>query len=384
MSSKLPPSADLEWLKKAAKRQVKEWRAQGRDAKLSVAQFALAKEYGFPSWRALKAQFDQSAEGNPSADIARLLHLIGTGDFDAVKDALDADQNLVNAVGPHPFWGGQMQPLHLAIEGIRSTFVDLLLSRDADVVGKNDGYDNWSPLMIALREQRNDMAQALIERGAPLGLCGALLAGDDSALDRCLATTKWQDVPAPSGSLIALARTPHAVRVLVQRQVPPDVKDRWGSTGMDALSRLGAKGAELVATLDALGTSASVQDIARLGDLDRLKQQINAAPSAVQDPKVIMAAVDFGHMESVNWLLDQGANVNARHGFGPSGTALHSAAWNGDFAMVKCLLDHGANWQALDAEHKTTPQVWAETAAVVTNNPNCHEVAKLLSELAEK
>lgn len=384
MSSILPPSADLEWLKKAAKRQVKEWRAQGRDAKLAEAQFALAREYGFASWRALKAHLDRSAQGVAEESIARFLRLIGTSDLEGAKDALTADPELVNAVGPHPFWGGRLQPLHLAIEGNRPAFFDLLLAHGADVVGRNADYDNWSPLMIAAREQRGDMVDRLQAKGAPTGLCEALLLRDDSALDAVLATTRWQDVPAPSGSLIALARTPYAVRRLVELQVPADTKDRWGSNAMDALSRLGAKGADLVATLDALGTAATLQDIARLGDLDRLKQQMALDPAAVHDPKVVMAAVDFGHLESVEWLLGQGANVNARHGFGSSGTALHSAAWNGDLAMVQCLLDHGANWQAVDAEHKTTPQVWAETAAVVTNNPKCQEVAALLSGLAEK
>ena len=52
--------------------------------------------------------------------------------------------------------------------------------------------------------------------------------------------------------------------------------------------------------------------------------------------------------------------------------------------MVKCLLDHGANWLAVDAEHKTTPQVWADTSATVTNNPNCKEVAAFLADHAAK
>jgi Ankyrin repeats (many copies) len=37
-------------------------------------------------------------------------------------------------------------------------------------------------------------------------------------------------------------------------------------------------------------------------------------------------ALDFGHHKLVQWLLDRGANANARSSFGSRGTALHSAA----------------------------------------------------------
>ena len=49
-------------------------------------------------------------------------------------------------------------------------------------------------------------------------------------------------------------------------------------------------------------------------------------------------------------------------------------------ALVQCLLAHGADITALDREYQTTPRVWAETAAQVTNNPACLEVARLLGE----
>ena len=56
---------------------------------------------------------------------------------------------MVNAVGPHPFWGGRPQPLHVAIETKRRDMFDLLLGAGADVNGTNDEYDHWSPLMLA-------------------------------------------------------------------------------------------------------------------------------------------------------------------------------------------------------------------------------------------
>ena len=49
---------NLEWLRKHAKRRLAELRKTDPSAKLADAQFALAKELGFSSWRALKTQFD--------------------------------------------------------------------------------------------------------------------------------------------------------------------------------------------------------------------------------------------------------------------------------------------------------------------------------------
>ena len=95
----------------------------------------------------------------------------------------------------------------------------------------------------------------------------------------------------------------------------------------------------------------------------------------------MMAAVDFGHHELVQWLLDRGASANSRAKGGSKGTALHSAAWNGDLAMVKLLVAAGADVNALDEEHKNTPAGFAEVAITVSNNPRCKDVVDYLAVL---
>src|SRR5262245_26726828 len=57
-SRMLPDAANLDWLRKQAKRHLEGLRQTNPDAQLSDAQFAVAKEYGFASWRALKAHID--------------------------------------------------------------------------------------------------------------------------------------------------------------------------------------------------------------------------------------------------------------------------------------------------------------------------------------
>ena len=68
----LPEKPDLDWLRKHAKARLDELLATQPDAQLSDAQFALAKEYGFSSWRALKAHVDaKTLEGRAWIRAAR-------------------------------------------------------------------------------------------------------------------------------------------------------------------------------------------------------------------------------------------------------------------------------------------------------------------------
>ena len=54
----LPDPPNLEWLRKKAKSRLAELRAGNAGATLADAQRELAREYGFPSWRALKSHVD--------------------------------------------------------------------------------------------------------------------------------------------------------------------------------------------------------------------------------------------------------------------------------------------------------------------------------------
>jgi ankyrin repeat protein len=85
----------------------------------------------------------------------------------------------------------------------------------------------------------------------------------------------------------------------------------------------------------------------------------------------------------VRWLIERAANVNARTAAGSGGTALHSAAWNGDLLMVKLLVVAGADVSARDPEHNNTPAGWAEVAITVSNNPKCKDVVDYLATLSE-
>ena len=177
---------------------------------------------------------------------------VATGRIEPVRAMLAESPALVNAVGPHPYWGGRPQPLHLAIEGKRRDLFDLLLDSGADIDGRNDEYDHWSPLMIAINGS-TDMRDELLRRGARIGLVEALMMADDGKVEAFLKDGALPTIAPNGGSLLSFARTPYAIDRLIALGASTTQKDRWGATPIDAMSRLGPRGHALVAHLTAHG-----------------------------------------------------------------------------------------------------------------------------------
>jgi ankyrin repeat protein len=66
--------------------------------------------------------------------------------------------------------------------------------------------------------------------------------------------------------------------------------------------------------------------------------------------------------EAAAWLIDHGADINRRAGFGGTRgvTALHiAAAWEGSPDCARLLLERGADTTIRDAEQDSTPASWA-------------------------
>ncbi|MDQ3579727.1 MAG: ankyrin repeat domain-containing protein [Actinomycetota bacterium] len=75
-----------------------------------------------------------------------------------------------------------------------------------------------------------------------------------------------------------------------------------------------------------------------------------------REPFAIVTAAERGNLVAVRALTGIGFDVNAMD----SESALHRAAFAGDFAMVHLLLDLGANPSTKDCHHDSTPAGWAD------------------------
>ena len=88
MPKALPANPNLDWLRKSAKQRLAALRAEQPDARLHHAQLAIARDYGFTSWRALKTHVDDVALSSHDRD--RVFDAARNGDVEAVRRAFAA------------------------------------------------------------------------------------------------------------------------------------------------------------------------------------------------------------------------------------------------------------------------------------------------------
>ncbi len=90
MPKALPARPNLAWLRKAAKHRLVALRAHDPAAKLTTAQRDIAGEYGFTSWRALKADIDARSDMLGGLDRKAVFDAARAGDVDTVRRAFAA------------------------------------------------------------------------------------------------------------------------------------------------------------------------------------------------------------------------------------------------------------------------------------------------------
>ncbi len=230
MPQALPANPNLDWLKKAARKRLVRLRADEPDARLHQAQFAVARDYGFPSWRALKLHVDRTSPAFGDRD--RVFAAARIGDVEAVRrafasgfdpatpdsdgrtvyqiakdcrhgviellardlqggktrpdDEMQAIQAILRAaqsgdlealgagLDAHPEWlnalGGGFQKataLHLAVLRNQHAATRLLIARGADL-NRREFPDNAAPLHFAAVHGDLETIRLLVEAGADI------------------------------------------------------------------------------------------------------------------------------------------------------------------------------------------------------------------------
>ena len=409
----LPEAASLDWLRKQAKRRLLELREKDPSAKLADAQFAIARQYGFGSWRALKAHVDSLSvkgrlfaaaeegdlatltallEESPELSHAReepyggtLLHAAARGGQVALVELLLQRGLDVNARDQ----GDNASPMHWAAGAGHPAVVRVLADAGGDVVGEGDDHElqviGWATCLERLDDGRRAIAELLLSRGARHHIFSAIATGrgdevrrlvaeDPRALDRRMSRNENGQLPlhfAVGGNRLEM------VELLLALGADPTATDSYGASAsvyaaqphvepgiISALRRHGA--------VDLFGALV-------LGDEETAARLVDADHAAASRGGALQLLAKRGDTRAVGWLLERGVDPN---GLWPHWdaevTALHLAAANGHVEVVKLLLDAGADPTIRDSKHDGDAMGWAEGGRVPPA-PQAPEIVELLA-----
>ena len=364
----LPDNANLEWLRKEAKRRLRPLKKANPKATLAQAQYQLAKDYGFASWRALKAYVDNLGL------YGRLFAAARSGDLATVNEILGLGVD-VNTREP----GDNTMPIHWAAADDHLDIVRRLVDAGADVIG---GGEDHFPNVIgwaACFDPHPDIVDFLISRGAKHHLWSAIAlnlgdevrriaAIDPDAVNRRLGRSEMERTPLH----FAISRNkPEMVALLLESGADATARDGAGMPASVYANRPGIDRA----LMEKLRDTDIVAALA-LGDFETAAR-LPIAPGSLH----IMAK--RGDAGAVRWLLDRGADPNERWGHWDAGvTPLHLAAAQGHADVVRALLDAGGDPNIRDGKHDGDAIGWAEYGAR-PQSPNWREIVEIIREYAQ-
>ncbi|MBO0692427.1 MAG: ankyrin repeat domain-containing protein, partial [Acidimicrobiaceae bacterium] len=353
-------------------------------------------------------------QADPGVAGASLLAAVVLGDSDSVRAHLAADPEAALAVDDQWGWPPLLYACYSRWHQINpergsglADVVRLLLDAGASPNTNNGAFRNGyrSALQGAVEVNNPDIVQALLEAGANAddGRCieqaadrrdprclelllagGARVAGTwalgaavyaDSAeavslLLRALRTDKGETSSEASSGLADAAAanaSPEVVAALLAAGADPDVHD--SDAGRSALRcAVRAGNDETAALLVRAGAADDTTDIDRFigaclaGDRHRAEQLLADHPGlrdrfAKDDRAAIVDAASSHPADTVALMLDLGFSPVARNGFGEQ--PLHSAAYQGNVAAVRVLLDAGADIDGRDDRFDATPLAFA-------------------------
>ena len=341
----LPVRPDLEQLKRQAKDLLREIRATHADpgsVKLADAQFALARSYGVVSWPRLALACD-------------LIDAIWEGDLERVRTLVTKRPELLtqNARGTeHCNWG---RPLSYAANVGDDAIVKMLVGLGAD--------DLYHAFERACLRSKIGTARLIHSRGgrprdgAVMGPCETLSPSGLAFQLECGArlVDEKGDRLAPLALVLEIySRNPEGKHACLEifAQNGYDLPDTPAfAVHRGRLDLLEAHFKRDPGVLDRPLDFDDIYPLA-LGCHEDRTQALNGTPPG--GGTLLHLCVDFDEYELARWLLESGADVNARATLDADGFGGHTALFGcvvsqpfrcgrkGD-AMARLLLDHGAD-----------------------------------------
>lgn len=368
---------NLEWLRKQAKRRLAELRKTNPSAKLAEAQFAIAKELGFPSWRALKAQFETNG-WTPLHTAAR------EGKLELVEQLLAQgfDPN-AREVGDNTY------PMHWAAAAGNVEVVRRLADAGGDVVGHGDDHEleviGWASCWEGCDDAAHRaVVDLLLSRGAKhhifsaiaMNLAGEvrrIVAEDPKALTHRMSRNENHQTPL---HFAVRFDRPEMVKLLLELGADPLASDGFGYPAamyaespeidrpvMEAIRAFTA--GELTSARRGVRPSrGSVIDLVAtvaLGDWDAAARLARDNPELLKAGGALHLLAKRGDGRGVRWLLERGADPNARWTHWDADvTALHLAILHDHADVARALIDAGADPTIKDTKHDSDALGWAE------------------------
>lgn len=395
----LPDAPNLDWLRKQAKRRLDELRSANSAAKLADAQFDLAKQYGFSSWRALKSHVDSTTVDGQLFDAAQtgdvgklsallekypqklearnkpyehtLLHVAAfAGHLDAVNLLLERGLD-VNAREK----GDNTYAMHWAAAAGHLEVVRRLADAGGDVVGHGDDHEleviGWASCWEGIDQRHYAIAEFLLSRGARHHIFSAIslnlpdevrriVGSDPTALSR--RQSHNEDFRLPLHFAVRQNR-PEMVALLLELGADPLATD---GTGYPAAAY--ATSPEVDRSVMEMIRARSGPDLftaVALGEWETAATLLREDPSVVQpggkSAGVLPLMAKRGNVGAVKWLLDHGLDPNTLWPHWDAAvTPLHLAAMQGHAEVARLLLEAGADPRVRDSKHDSDAIGWAE------------------------
>ena len=308
---------------------VRRFAAAGADeirasASIDDARLVYACEHGFEDWSVFAAHLRAIASGQVAEPFIQAIRAAEGGDLEVAQRLFGADTSMLDAVA-----STAKTPLHSAMGGVTEHLIEL--GADVEQAFPLAG---GTALIHALIWGRRDKAELLARHSlAPNNLRVAAGLGRLDLLERCFDAT---------GALVSAARA--------ERDYYRPNYGWYPWTPSDDTQEV------LDEALVYAATSGRVEELAYL-----VERGADVNGLAYETPALLRAAWQ-GQAEAIEWLLEQGADIDALGQLGGHAqgvTALHLAASSGHVALVKQLVERGADATVRDPLYDGTPQGWA-------------------------
>lgn len=289
-----------------------------RGARLSSAQFVIARAHGFESWPRLASHLEALATASSAiSSYEAAADAIVDGDADRLTALLRRTPGLIRARSTREHRATLLH--YVAANGVENyrqrtppnaaAIATILLDAGAEIDAEADMYGGGARTLglvaTSVHPQRagvqRELMELLLRRGAAM---------DDGIVNACLANGQ-----------------PDAAAYLADRGARLDLPAAAGIGRLDVVKAL----------LDGEG-----------------------APAAAAMHRAFALACGYGHSAVGELLLAAGVDVNVRvQLFGSGHTGLHVAAYSAHVEVVRLLLRRGASVDVADETWGTPPLVWA-------------------------